>query len=174
MADYGVAEYTYAACLLLGLILVALILNYSAGFFGFFLFFAVICLAAALSKTESGNRWSVPAVGVIAGYTIMLAFGAVVSRNAAITVDLIVMGIGLAVFVNSPGVLGVAILAGVFLLELMFLSGAFGGLDVALMDQKFRWCHLLATATCMIYLVAGYLYHVWTSYIARSLRADRS
>jgi predicted Zn finger-like uncharacterized protein len=163
VSGHGVAEYAYAVSLFLGLVLSLLILNYHVGFFAFFVFFGGICLAAAFSKTEPENRWSIPAVGVIAGYTIMMLFAAVVTRNTAVAVDLIVMGIGLVVFVNSPGVLGLSILAGLFLLQLMYLSGALGGVDILVMDQDIRRCHLLAAATCMIYLVAGYLYHVCTT-----------
>lgn len=164
LAGMGLPQWVFGVCIAIGLVLLGLTLRHDAIFFGFLVFFGGICFAAAITKTEPEHRWSIPAVSVISGYTIMLAFAAVIVRNEMIVLDLVIMGIGLAVLVTAPGLLGFSILFGISLLQLMYLAGTFGNIEVVLMDRSIRRCHQLVSSTAMLYLVSGYLYYLWNTY----------
>lgn len=158
----NVLQYASGALALLGLIPLFLILQNSATFFTIYMFFSAICIAATITKVEEVDRWSVPSIGLISGYTIMMLFAAAASRNPAFAIDFVILGIGLAVFINSRSILGVTIMAGIFVIQIVGLSGVIDGLEVDLLDLEIKRSHILANVSCLIYLCLGYTYHLLT------------
>jgi hypothetical protein len=166
-AGFSIPDYVFGGCLVVAAILAGLMLRRDGGFFAFYLFFSGICLAAAWSKAERRERWIVPGTGTVAGYAVMMLFAAVITRNTDLMIGLLLIGLGLGVFVATRGILGVALLAGLSFLQVMYFAGAFKEIDVVLMDQSIRRCHLLANLICVICLISGYLYHVWSEHVSQ-------
>jgi len=160
--NLNVVQYVLGTVALLGLIPLFLISQNSATFFVIYMFFSSICMAATITKAEEVDRWCVPPIGLIAGYAIMMLFAAAASRNVAFAIDFVILGIGLAVFINSRSILGFTIIVAIFAFQIAGLSEVIDGFEVDRLDAEIKRCHILVNIACLIYLCLGYSHHLLT------------